>query len=157
MLVASQNARVTWRDGEMSQTSRSGEGICGGDEQTKNGGDMFVASQNARVTCCTILPAVENDRMTKHRLYGGGIRCRVIPDVERKKRKKEEEDMKEDSDEDDQEEREDSPEDEKTATNVKTGTRVKSSHTAAWTPVRVRKVKLGTDGNLGLSPKSLKV
>ena len=39
---------------------------------------------------------------------------------------------------------------------MKTGTRVKSSHTAAWTPVRVRKVKLGTDGNLGLSPESLK-
>jgi hypothetical protein len=33
---------------------------------------------------------------------------------------------------------------------------VESSHTAAWTPLRVRQVKLGADRNLGLSPKSLK-
>ena len=97
--------------------------------------------------------------MTKHSLYGEGISYGLLPDVERKKRKIVEEIGKEDRDEDDQEEREDNHEDVKTnmtATNVKYCTTEKGSHTAAWTPIRVRKVKLVTDGNLGLSPKSLK-
>ena len=33
---------------------------------------------------------------------------------------------------------------------------VEHSSAAAWTPIRVRKVKLGVERNLGISPKSLK-
>ena len=33
---------------------------------------------------------------------------------------------------------------------------VEHSSVAAWTPIRVRKVKLGVERNLGISPKSLK-
>ena len=105
----------------MNQTSWSGVGICGGNAQIESGGDMLVA-----------------DMMSNHSQYGGGIRCRLVP--ESMERKKEDEEVKEERDE---EELEDNLEDEKsaTATNVRNVTRVESSHTAAWTPVRVRKVK----------------
>ena len=151
--------------GERTRSSMPGEGICCTTEQAMNGGDMTEPSQSGRVICCNTLPAARDDEMTQPSLHGGGIRCNVIPDVEEKSSKKssgsEKHSKKEDEDnpkgkDNPEDGREDNPEDMKTAQSDKTGTTVESSHTAAWTPVRVRKVKLGVDRNLGLSPKSLK-
>ena len=54
---------------------------------------------------------------------------------------------------------EDNPEDSpdmKQVRDGKTDMAVEYSSAAAWTPIRVRKVKLGVEKNLGISPKSLK-
>ena len=51
---------------------------------------------------------------------------------------------------------EDNPEDIKQVRDGTTDMAVEHSSAAAWTPIRVRKVKLGVERNLGISPKSLK-
>jgi hypothetical protein len=57
----------------------------------------------------------------------------------------------------DEEISEDNPPNVKKIRDGMSGTAVKCRDTAAWTPIRVRKEKLGIERNLGISPKSLKI